>query len=152
MSALLGVAPPRRTGYPAVSADPARIALARLVDRIASLPRTGRLACWQPSGILCARRWHRVPWKTPLLLTPWDDAANLALGSPLEVMGRDLSVNGASFEHADPLQCRQILLQPRDPSADPLAFVITLRWCRFTRAGVYQSGGRFESVLLRPSE
>lgn len=152
MSAILGLAPIRRTGSLAASADPARIALARLVDRLASLPGTGRFACWQPSGILCARRWHRVPWKTPLLLTPWDDVASLAHGVPLEVVGRELSVNGASFEHADPLQCRQILLQPREPSADPLAFVITLRWCRFTRAGIYQSGGRFESVMLRPSE
>lgn len=149
------LAPSRRTAFPTPPPDPARSALARLVDQLgqrgtAAHSKTGRLACWQPSGILCSRRWHRVPWRTPLLLTPWDDATGEPLASPVEVIGRDLSVSGTSFEHADPLHSRQVMLRSLDTSAELLAFVVTLRWCRFTRAGIYQSGGRFESVTLLP--
>lgn len=81
-------------------------------------------------------------------MTPLDDATGTPTGDAVKVAARDLSFCGTSFIHAAPLPSRQVLLRHEGDADEPLAFVVTLRWCRFTRAGHYQSGGQFASVSL----
>ena len=128
---------------PACSRD-----LVRAVLRIPELQRMTRgvAASWHASPpILQGRHWHRVRYAHPVLLRPLD--AHSVETRPLLVSGRDISLGGFSFVHADPLACRRAALTFLLDSKNRLPIEIRLTWCRFTREGIYQSGGTFVRPL-----
>lgn len=61
--------------------------------------------------------------------------------------GRDISLGGLSFEHAGILPCTHAALSfvQKDDVSQPV--LLQLTWCRFTRLGVYLSGGKFLRVI-----
>jgi hypothetical protein len=75
-------------------------------------------------------------------LTPFD-----AEHEPLEqeasiVVGKNISRRGVSFYHEKPITHRRALIELADPSVGSFVAEIDVTWCRFTKPGWYESGGR----------
>ena len=108
----------------------------------------GRAASWHTWGqVVQNRRWHRVAYRSPVLLTPLDDGCD---ETPRLVWGRDISLGGFSFAHRDPLACRRAAVTFRADGGRTLTLETRLTWCRFTREWTYQSGGLFLGPLPCP--
>ncbi len=143
---------------PEVSAAPGRggpteghtvpLAVLRRLPEIECLV-DGFVASWHSSdaSIQC-RRWHRVRFERPLLITPLDESGDWPAGEPFPVSGRDISLTGISFLHEEPLAARKVAVTVYPPAGPPGSVVTLLRWCRFRRDGVYQSGGQFLRELV----
>jgi hypothetical protein len=113
----------------------------------------GTVASWHSSfSSLHSRRWHRVAYDKPLLITPVDDHTDRPSERALLVRGRDLSLSGVSFTHPRPLASRKVIVRfEAENPATSSAILAILRWCRFRRDGFYQSGGQFLRSV-RPDE
>jgi hypothetical protein len=75
-------------------------------------------------------------------LTPFD-----ANRQPLEqdasiVVGKNISRRGVCFYHEKPITHRRALIELADPSVGSFVAEIDVTWCRFTKPGWYESGGR----------
>jgi hypothetical protein len=110
----------------------------------------GVVASWHSSlGSLHSRRWHRVTYDKPILITPLNDLTERPSQKAFLVQAHDLSLSGLSFCHPLPLASRKVIVQFRaegQTAADQGAeegILAILRWCRFRRDGSYQSGGQF---------
>ena len=64
--------------------------------------------------------------------------------------GRDISKGGISFAHEQPLTCRKIAVTLQLDDGGCESIVTELKWCRFTRDGVYHSGGQFQRMIELP--
>ena len=111
------------------------------------------VASWHtPTALAELRGWHRMRYDRPAVLTPLDDKSGILSDAHKIISGRDISPSGFSFTHLDPLPCRRAIItfafekesQPWD------AVILKLSWCRFTRAGIYQSGGKFVRLTNSP--
>jgi hypothetical protein len=61
---------------------------------------------------------------------------------PVVVQGRDISVDGLSFLHGQPLPYRYAAISLRTAQGVESA-ICRLTWCRYSREGHYVSGGKF---------
>jgi len=69
------------------------------------------------------------------------------------VVGKHLSEDGLGFYHREPISHRRMIASLESSDGVTHAFVIDLSWCRFTKQGWYESGGRFlESVTMVQGE
>ncbi len=117
--------------------------IARIVDRV--------VASWHsPLSLAEQRGSHRLRYERPAVLTPLDERTGEPVSVHKIVSGRDISPTGFSFTHLDPLACRRAIVTFAFESLPPSAVVLRLSWCRFTQAGVYQSGGKFLNPILPP--
>ena len=66
------------------------------------------------------------------------------------VVGRHLSEHGLTFYHPKPLSFRRVIATLETANGARLAFLLDLSWCRFTRHGWYESGGRFLDTVASP--
>lgn len=104
-----------------------------------------RVSWHQWGGLLNDRRAHRVAFPETLLVVGL--AQDSATGQfnpvtePIVAQGRDISVDGISFQHADPIPHRYVAVRFRSPFGFE-TLVARLSWCRFTRENRYVSGGR----------
>jgi hypothetical protein len=107
-------------------------------------------ASWHASNqVLQRRRWHRVQFSKPLLITPLDADEN-SVDVGFVVTSRDLSVGGVSFMHERPLIYQKVAVTfPMDDCVSE-SVVTRLTWCRFTRQGSYLSGGQFIRGITLP--
>lgn len=113
------------------------------------------VASWhRTDSILQARRWHRAELEKPLALTPLNEITEKPICDPILASGRDVSVYGISFLHFDPLPYRKIAITFPDDNDIQISVITCLKWCRFTRANVYHSGGHFLRTieLLLPEQ
>jgi hypothetical protein len=104
------------------------------------------------AGVLAVerRRDRRYPYPHLIRLTPLaDDGQNVA-GVPLVAVGKQLSETGLGFFHSTPLPYRRMLVSLDAADGRALSLAIDLTWCRFTRFGWYESGGRFLRVVRSP--
>ena len=109
------------------------------------------LASWQdPDQVVQMRRFHRLPFRRPLLLTPIDECTGEPIEDPIPVYGRNISQGGLSIEHEGPLTCRKATITLPDGGDRSETLVVRLTWCRFTRRGTYQSGGPLVKTTCRP--
>ena len=74
----------------------------------------------------------------PLTLVPQDES--------LVVVGRFLSEQGLGFFHQEPMPHRFVVVSIDVPGDAPTRLLLDVSWCRFTRHGWYESGGRFLRV------
>jgi hypothetical protein len=121
------------------------LAILRGIPEVECLLRGTVVASWHASfGSLHSRRWHRVAYDKPLLITPLDDVTERPSERAFVVQARDLSLAGLSFCHPHPLASRKVIVRFRaeDPAAGE-GILAVLRWCRCRRDGTYQSGGQF---------
>ena len=140
--------PPAPSERLAGGPDPRVLDVLRRIPEMDCLFTGGVVASWHASfGSLHSRRWHRVAYDKPLLITPLDDLGDSS-GRTLVVQGRDLSLSGFSFCHAQPLASRRVIVQFHDEATSTVEGLLALlRWCRFRRDGSYQSGGQFVRAI-----
>jgi hypothetical protein len=75
-------------------------------------------------------------------LTPFDADHQPVAQDSLIVVGKNISRRGVSFYHERPITHRRALIELADPSAGIFVAEIDVTWCRFTKPGWYESGGR----------
>jgi hypothetical protein len=109
----------------------------------------GLLSTLYPQHELMERRHqNRYPFPYLVQLTPVARDGVTPQGEPVVVVGKHLSESGLGFYHPRPLPHRRMIATLETGSGQRLRFLIDLHWCRFTRQGWYESGGR----LLRSVE
>ncbi len=70
-------------------------------------------------------------------------------GSPVVVVGRQISEGGLGFYHPKPLTARR-MIATFDAAGEPVSLLLELLWCRSTQQGWYESGGRFVARVPTP--
>ncbi len=121
-----------------------RVAPAATVDPEIRSGVQSLLASYYPDGLVVERRRERrFPYPHPVHLTPVADDDCTPLAEPIVVIGKHLSEGGLGFFHQQPLACRRALVSLEQADGRWLGLIIDLTWCRFTRHGWYESGGRF---------
>jgi hypothetical protein len=111
----------------------------------------GLLGSLYPGGDLVERRGEqRYPYPYLVRLTPVAADGVTAVGESLVVVGKHLSERGLGFYHPRPIAFRRVIASLETTSGARLGFLIDLNWCRFTRQGWYESGGRFLRAVPSP--
>lgn len=112
---------------------------------------TSLLAALYPQGaIIDRRREVRYPYPHLVYLTPLAEDGRSPTGSSIVVAGKQLSENGLGFFHQQPLPHRRMIASLDQGRGQWLGLVIDLTWCRFTKFGWYESGGRLLEVVDSP--
>ena len=102
------------------------------------------LASWQHAApAVQRRRWHRAQFDRPLVFVPLDEHSQEPIDRPRRVSGKDISLHGISFSHSRPLPYTKVAVAFAVEGGGCEPFLTRLTWCRFTRNGIYQSGGQF---------
>jgi len=97
------------------------------------------------------RKENRWPFPYLVHLTPVDEALS-PQGETVVVVGKHLSQRGLGFYHPHPLPHRRMVVSLETGDGRWLSFLIDLTWCRFTKQGWYESGGRFLQPVDPPIE
>ena len=92
----------------------------------------------------------RYPYPYLVYLTPVGEDGITPHGEPVVVVGKHLSERGFGFYHPKPLAHRRMIVSLETAGGSKLGFLIDLSWCRFTRHGWYESGGRFLQAVSAP--
>ena len=108
-------------------------------------------ASWQ-NGLFAwqRRRGHRTPFAAEMILVPMDNLEDGENGRCL-VTGKEISSHGISFSHARPISSRLVAITCKLPDGGCATILTRLKWCRFTKAGVYESGGEFLRIISEDS-
>jgi hypothetical protein len=109
-------------------------------------------AMYPRNDLLERRRDARYPFPCLVHLTPVGPDGLTPEGKTVVVVGRHLSEQGFGFYHQQPLPHRRMIASLECGRGNWLAFLIDLNWCRFTKDGWYESGGRFLQTMLAPME
>lgn len=106
-------------------------------------------ASWQSGPFVWQRRrGHRAAYNREIVLVPAEgEGHDESCAEPCRVLGKEISAYGMSFTHTDPLPHRLVSLVCELPSGVVARILTRLKWCRFTRHGVYESGGEFLRVV-----
>ena len=96
------------------------------------------------------RRENRYPFPYLVHLTPVGKDGVSPEGETLVVVGKHLSQRGLGFYHPQPLPHRRMIASLEDTHGNWLGFLIDLSWCRFTKQGWYERGGRFLRSVASP--
>ncbi len=109
------------------------------------------LAAMAPQGHRSEKRADaRYPYPYLVHLTPVQPCGEMQSGEAVVVVGRHLSERGITFYHPKPLPFRRVIATLETANGARLAFLLNLTWCRFTRHGWYESGGRFLDAVDSP--
>lgn len=108
----------------------------------------GLLTRLYPRGRAVERRRElRYPFPHLVKLTPVNEDASECLGDSFSVVGRHLSERGLGFFHQTPLPFRHVVATLEIEDGRTISLLLDVSWCRFTRSGWYESGGRFLKVV-----
>jgi hypothetical protein len=97
------------------------------------------------------RREQRFPYPHPIYLTPLEPAGS----RPIEtfvVIGKQISLHGVDFYHREPVAHRRVVASLEAGEQGWIGLLLELAWCRFSRHGWYENGGRFLAVVDSPLE
>lgn len=96
-------------------------------------------------------RRHEERVAIPLLfrLTPLNSRHEPVHEDAITVVGKDISSRGLSFFHEQALTYRRAIVTLEHPEIGPFAAEVDVNWCRFTRPGWYESGGRLVRSVNR---
>jgi hypothetical protein len=95
-----------------------------------------------PTVTLERRRDDRVDLPMLFRIRPLDDHHQPIEDAAITVVGKNISRRGMSFYHDRPLPYRRALISAEHPEFDGFFAEIDVSWCRFTKPGWYESGGR----------
>ena len=113
----------------------------------------GLLGTLYPRGNKVERRGEqRFPFPYLVHLTPVEADGSVNVDETVVVAGKHISERGLGFYHQQPLPNRRMIVSLELGSDAWLGFLIDLTWCRFTKQGWYESGGRFLQVVNSPIE
>jgi len=111
----------------------------------------GVLSATYPGGVTMERRSDvRYPYTNLVHLAPVAADGRTPAGESIVVVGKDLSEHGISFYHPEVISHRRMIASLEMGNGCWLGVLVDLRWCRFTKAGWYESGGRFLDVVESP--
>ena len=111
----------------------------------------GLLSTLYPKLDLVERRHEaRYPFPYLIHLAPVRDDGVTPCGEGLAVVGKHMSQRGLSFFHPKPLPYRRVIVSIESGTGRWFGFLMDLTWCRFTKEGWYESGGRFLQAVLSP--
>ncbi len=111
----------------------------------------GLLTTLYPNQDLAERRCeNRYPFPYLIHLTPVGEDGTSPEGETFVVVGKHLSERGMGFYHPKPLPHRRMIASLETQGGQWIGFLIDLTWCRFTKQGWYESGGRFMQSVLSP--
>jgi hypothetical protein len=101
-------------------------------------------------GALDRREETRYPYVNLIYLTPVAADGVTPCGESIAVRGKNLSERGLGFYHAEPIQHRRMVASLECGAGRWLGVLVDLAWCRFTKEGWYESGGRFLQIVPSP--
>lgn len=96
------------------------------------------------------RRDQRYAFAQLVVLTTVSDDGVTPLEESRVVVGKQLSERGLGFFHPEPLPYRRVIASMELETGRWISFLLDVSWCRFTRYGWYESGGRFLHVADLP--
>ena len=96
------------------------------------------------------RRETRYPFPHLVHLTPVGQDGISPTGETVVVVGKHISQRGLGFYHPKPLPYRRMIASLESGNGRWVAFLVDLNWCRFTKQGWYESGGRFLQAANSP--
>ncbi len=112
----------------------------------------GLLSTLYPKQDFMERRNEtRYPFPYLVHITPVGADGVTAQGDTVVVVGKHLSEQGLGFYHPKPLPFRRAIASLEN-NGHWVAFLLDLKWCRFTRQGWYESGGRILESVDSPLE
>lgn len=117
--------------------SPRRFENSNLAQEIQAL-----MARLHPETTVERRHDERVAIPLVLRLTPLDRDRLPVADDAITVVGKDISRRGLSFTHEQPLTYRRAIISLDHPKFGRFAAEIDVTWCRFTKPGWYESGGR----------
>jgi hypothetical protein len=120
-------------------------------DAVAVSVRQALAAAQSGSSGLERRREARHPYPYPVYLTPLVGELP-ALDQTFVVIGKHLSEHGLDFYHKQPVAETRVIASLDVGAAGWLGLLLELTWCRFSRHGWYDNGGRFLSLARSPLE
>ena len=104
-----------------------------------------------PRGDLPERRaQQRFPYPHLVCLTSVAEDGTTRRDETVVVVGKHLSERGLGFYHQQPLAHRRMIASLETTAGSWLGLLIDLSWCRFTKQGWYESGGRFIQTVPSP--
>lgn len=89
------------------------------------------------------RREQRHPYPYPIYLTPVARDGVTPAAETIIVVGKHLSECGLDFYCHQPLPYRRVIASLECGPDAWTGLLLELTWCRFTRFGWYDNGGRF---------
>lgn len=104
------------------------------------------------NGLTERRRDNRYPFPCLIHLTPVGPDGITPNGDTKVVIGKHLSERGFGFYHQAPLPNRRMIASIECQKGHWVGFLIDISWCRFSKGGWYESGGRFLQAVLSPFE
>jgi hypothetical protein len=96
------------------------------------------------------RRENRHPYPYPIHLTPLLDDGTPDVNGTFVVIGKHLAAHGIDFYCSQPLPHRRVIASLDGGSAGWIGIILELTWCRFSRHGWYDNGGRFVAMVRSP--
>jgi len=96
------------------------------------------------------RQEQRHAYPHLVVLTPLNPDGRTPTKETIVVAGKHLSESGLGFFHPEPLPYRRVIASLEMPGGGWTAFVMVLSWCRFSRHGWYESGGKFIQLVDSP--
>jgi hypothetical protein len=130
---------------PAFAAD-----VSRRQDRIVSSVESALVAIEPFRRPMERRREARYPYPYPIHLTPFDERGRPDVDRTFVVIGKHLAPHGLDFYFSQPLAERRVIASLDCGREGWIGLVVELAWCRFSRHGWYDNGGRFIAVVPSP--
>lgn len=112
-----------------------------------------QMALCQPQSmrkIRQRRREQRHPYPYPVHLTPLDAQSEPLVDQTIAVVGRHLSSSGLDFYSRQPIEHRKVVASLASGDHCWVGLLLDLTWCRFSRHGWYENGGRFLRAIASP--
>jgi hypothetical protein len=137
------------------------IIMSQAIDSLASAKLDERALARQVKELVArllpevtVERRHDERVAAPLLfrLTPLDSDREPLPDDAIMVVGKNISRRGLSFFHEHPLTYRRAIVSLEHPDFGRFAAEIDVNWCRFTRPGWYESGGRLVRSIDAPNQ
>lgn len=109
---------------------------------------------YAPDQLSERRQSARYPFPYLIRLTPTakDGVTPDRSGQSVVVVGKHLSEGGLGFYHREPIPHRRMIVSLESSDGELYELVINLSWCRFTKQGWYESGGRFTAMAATGEE
>ncbi|WP_425615145.1 hypothetical protein NA78x_005042 [Anatilimnocola sp. NA78] len=92
----------------------------------------------------------RHPYPYPIHMTPVDRDGHPLVDQTFVVVGKHVSNHGVDFYYAQPVEWSKVIASFNLPEGRWIGLLMELTWCRFSRHGWYDNGGRFVSVVPSP--
>jgi hypothetical protein len=96
------------------------------------------------------REDRREPFPYPIYVTPVSEGGIPLTDETIVVLGKHLSERGLDFYYEAPLPHRRVIVSWESSDGTWLALLLDLRWCRSTKYGWYENGGRFLQAVPSP--